>query len=52
MDNWLLIIVGVVFLISIVVGYVRGFFKIGMSLISTALTIVLVIFLTPYVEMH
>lgn len=49
MDNWLLIIVGVVFLISIVVGYIRGFFKIGMSLISTVLTIVLVIFLTPYV---
>ena len=27
MDNWLLIIVGVIFLISIVAGYVRGLLK-------------------------
>lgn len=49
MDNWLLIIVGVVFLICIVVGYIRGFFKIGLSLLSSILTIVLVIVLSPYV---
>lgn len=49
MDNWLLIVVGVVFLISIVVGYIRGFFKIGLSLLSSILTIVLVIYLSPYV---
>ncbi len=28
MDNWLLIIVGVIFLISIVAGYVRGLLQI------------------------
>lgn len=49
MDNWLLIIVGVIFLVSIVVGAIRGFFKIGLSLVSTILTIVVVGFLTPYV---
>lgn len=49
MNNWLLIIVGVVFLICIVVGYVRGFFKIGLSLLSSVLTVMLVIFLSPYV---
>lgn len=49
MDNWLLIIVGVIFLISIVVGYVRGFFRIGLSLLSAVLTIVLMIVLNPYV---
>lgn len=49
MDNWLLIIVGVIFLISMVVGYVRGFFRMGLSLLSTVLTIVLMIVLNPYV---
>ncbi|MEJ8734101.1 MULTISPECIES: CvpA family protein [Mediterraneibacter] len=49
MDNWLLIIVGVIFLVSIVAGYIRGALKIGLSLISTILTIVIVIFLSPYV---
>lgn len=49
MNNWLLIIVGMIFLISIAVGYIRGFFKIGLSLLSSVLTIVLVIFLSPYV---
>lgn len=49
MNNWLLIIVGVIFLISIVVGFVRGFFRIGLSLLSTVLTIVLMIVLNPYV---
>ncbi len=49
MDNWLLIIVGVIFLVSVVVGYIRGFFKIGLSLLSTVLTIVIVIVLSPYV---
>lgn len=49
MDNWLLIIVGVIFLVSIVVGYIRGFLKIGLSLLSSVLTVVLVIYLSPYV---
>lgn len=50
MDNWLLIIVGVIFLVSIVVGYVRGFLKIMISLVSTVITIILVAFLTPYIS--
>ena len=49
MKNWLLIIVGVIFLVSIIVGYVRGFFRIGLSLLSTVLTIVLMIVLNPLV---
>ena len=50
MDNWLLIIVGVVFLVSVIVGCVRGFFKIGISLLSTVLTIVIMMLLNPYVS--
>lgn len=50
MDNWLLIVVAVIFVICIVVGYVRGFLKLGISLLSTILTIVLVLFLSPYVS--
>lgn len=49
MENWLLIIVGVIFLVSIVAGAVRGFLKIGISLLSSVLTVALVIFLAPYV---
>ena len=49
MDNWLLIIVATVFLICIAVGYIRGFLKFGLSLISTVLTLVIVAFLSPYV---
>lgn len=49
MNNWLLIIVAMIFLIGIVIGFVRGFFKIGLSILSTVMTIVLMIFLNPYV---
>lgn len=49
MENWLLIIVGVIFLVCIVAGAVRGFFKIGISLLSTVLTAALFAFLSPYV---
>ena len=49
MDNWLLIIVATIFIICIVVGYIRGFLKLGISLLSTVLTLVLVLFLSPYV---
>ena len=49
MDNWLLIIVATVFLVCIVVGYIRGFLKLGLSLLSTVLMIVIVAFLSPYV---
>ena len=49
MDNWLLSIVATIFIICIVVGYVRGFLKLGISLLSTVLTLILVLFLSPYV---
>ena len=49
MDNWLLIIVATIFIICIVVGYVRGFLKLGISLLSTVLTLILVLFLSPHV---
>ena len=49
MDIWLLIIVATIFIICIVVGYIRGFLKLGLSLLSTILTLVLVLFLSPYV---
>lgn len=49
MDNWLLIIVAAIFIICIVVGYVRGFLKLGISLLSTVLTLILVLILSPYV---
>lgn len=49
MDNWLLIIVGVIFLVCMVVGALRGFFRIALSLLSVVLTIVLMIVLNPYV---
>ena len=47
--NWLLITVGVIFLICIVVGISRGAIKIMVSLATTLVTFVLVFFLTPYV---
>lgn len=49
MENWLLIIVGVIFFVGIVAGAVRGFLKIGISLLSTVLTAVLFAFLAPHV---
>ena len=50
MDNWLLIIVGTIFLICIAFGYVRGFFKTRtFPFWSTILTLVLVLFLSPHV---
>ncbi|HJA07541.1 MAG TPA: CvpA family protein [Candidatus Mediterraneibacter pullicola] len=49
MNNWLLIIVATIFIICIVVGYIKGFLKLGVSLLSTVVTLVLVLFLSPYV---
>lgn len=49
MENWLLIVVGVILLVSVVIGAIRGFFKVGLSLLSTVLTVVLVSFLSPFV---
>lgn len=48
--NAMLLIVGIVFLISILVGYKRGFIKIVVSLASTLLCIVLVMFISPSVS--
>lgn len=50
MNNWLLIIVATVFIVCIVVGYVRGFLKLGISLLSTVITLVIVLFLSPFVS--
>ena len=49
MGNWLLIIVAVIFIICIIIGYIQGFLKFGLSLLSTVLTLVLVAVLSPYV---
>lgn len=48
--NGLLIVVGIIFVVCMVVGYMRGFIKIVASLAATLATIVLVAFLTPYVS--
>ena len=45
MNNWLLIIVATIFLVCIAVGYMRGFLKLGISLLSPVLTLVLVLLL-------
>lgn len=50
MNNWLLIIVATIFIVCIVVGYIRGFLKLGISLLSTVITLVIVLFLSPYVS--
>lgn len=47
--NWILISVGVIFLISIIVGICKGAIKIIVSLLATVLTLALVYFVTPYV---
>ncbi|MFV0364853.1 MAG: CvpA family protein [Suipraeoptans sp.] len=47
--NWLLILVGAVFIISIAVGIYRGAIKILVSLVTTIVVIILVSVLTPYV---
>lgn len=47
--NWLLMVVGGIFLICIIVGLCKGAIKIAVSLLTTILTLVLVFFATPYV---
>ena len=49
MENWLLLAVGIVFLVCMIAGFVKGFLRIGLSLLSTILTLVLVSFLSQYV---
>lgn len=48
--NWLEISIGVIFLICIIVGLVRGAFRIIVSLIAAIVTLVIVFFATPYVS--
>lgn len=48
--NKLLLVVGAIFLISIIVGYVRGFLKIALSLAITIASIFLVMAITPYIS--
>lgn len=50
MNNWLLIIVVTIFIVCIIVGYIRGFLKLGLSLLSTVLTLIIVLILSPYVS--
>lgn len=50
MDNWLLILVAVIFFLCIVIGGIKGFFKISISVLSVVLTLVIVVFASPYVE--
>lgn len=47
--NWLEIAVGVIFLICMIVGLMRGAVRIIVSLLATIVTVVIVFFATPYV---
>ena len=46
--NWLSMTVGAIFLICLIVGFMRGAVKIIVSLAATVVTLVLVWFATPY----
>lgn len=48
--NELLMIVGAIFLVCMIVGFVRGFIKIVASLLATIAIIVLVVVLNPFVS--
>lgn len=48
--NKLLLVVGTIFLISIIVGYVRGFLKIAVSLAITIASIFLVMAISPHIS--
>ncbi len=48
--NKLLLVVGAIFLISIIVGYVRGFLKIAVSLAITVASIFLVMTISPHIS--
>lgn len=47
MENWLLIVVGIIFLISFIWGMSQGVLRIAVSLFATVVTIVLVTVLVP-----
>lgn len=48
--NWILIVTGFIFLISVIVGMSKGAIRIAVSLAATIATFVLVVLLTPYVS--
>ena len=48
--NTLLVVISILFLISILVGYKRGFLKIALSLAITIASIIIVVALTPYIS--
>ncbi len=48
--NKLLLVVGAILLISLIVGYVRGFLKIALSLVITIASIFLVVSMTPHIS--
>lgn len=48
--NWLEISIGIIFLICIITGLVRGAIRIVVSLIATVITLIIVFFATPYVS--
>ncbi|MEE1086364.1 MAG: CvpA family protein [Schaedlerella sp.] len=50
MDNWLLIVVLIIFALFALRGGIKGFFKISISLLSAVLTVIIVIFASPYVQ--
>ena len=48
--NKMLIAVGIIFLVCMVIGYVRGFLRIVATLAATIATVILVTILSPYVS--
>lgn len=50
MENWLLIVVIMIFVVCVIMGATRGFLKISLSLFSTILLVALISFLNPYVS--
>ena len=48
--NWLEISIGIIFLICIITGLIRGTVRIIVSLVATIVTLVIVFFATPYVS--
>lgn len=48
--NWISMLIGAVFLICMIVGFMRGAIKIIVSLAATIVTLVLVYFATPFVS--
>ena len=47
MENWLLIVVGIIFLLSFIWGLSQGLLRIVVSLLATVITIALVTFMVP-----